>query len=174
MSEVDDSSRRARPWLHAIAGFAVGVALAVVGGLAMVRRVSEEPAPVAPPGVPAPAPGEPAPAAAPVPAPAAAARPPVARAGGTLVLERSSFPASGPVRVTLDLPEASADGDPRPVRMISQDERTLEIHGALESDRTAATIEVDPGYLQPGTYLVEVKTTERGAMPLRRYFIIVR
>ena len=40
--------------------------------------------------------------------------------------------------------------------------------------RMAATIEVDAGYLQPGTYLVEIQTTERSVFPLRRYFIVVR
>jgi hypothetical protein len=68
----------------------------------------------------------------------------------------------------------SADAEPRPVRLMSQDQRALEIPGALDSDRTAATIELDPGYLQPGTYLVEIETTEQSHFPLRRYFIIVR
>jgi hypothetical protein len=79
------------------------------------------------------------------------------------------------VRVSLGLAEPSADDEPRPVRLISQpDHRILEVSGALESGRTAATIEVDPGYLEPGTYLVEVQTTERSHLPLRRYFIVVR
>jgi hypothetical protein len=164
-----------RLWLRVVAGFAGGVALSVVVGLVLLRGGADAPAPEAPlaPPIPAPAAGEPT-HAPPAPAAAAASTGPVAHAGGTLVLQRSSFPASGPVRVTFDLPEVSADSDPRPVRVISQDERTLEIRGALGPNRAAATIEVDPGYFQPGTYLVEVKTTERGAMPLRRYFIIVR
>ena len=79
------------------------------------------------------------------------------------------------MRVSLGLPEPSADAEPRPVRLVSQpDHRILELAGALEADRRAATIEVDPGYLQPGTYLVEMKTTERSHFPLRRYFIVVR
>ena len=69
----------------------------------------------------------------------------------------------------------SADDSPRPVRLVSQpDHRILEIDGAIESGRNAATIAVDSGYLQPGTYLVEIKTTEQSHFPLRRYFIIVR
>ncbi len=93
----------------------------------------------------------------------------------TLELSRADFPSDGPVRVTLGLAEPSANAEPRPVRLVSQpDHRILQLAGALEADRRAATIEVDPGYLQPGTYLVEMKTTERGVFPLRRYFIIVR
>jgi hypothetical protein len=172
MSEEEEGSGPARVWLRVLVAFAAGAGLSVAVGLWLLGGDHEAPTPAAPSVTPAPAPSAPAPVAP--PAPAAAARPPTARAGGTLVLQRAAFPASGPVRVTLDLPEVSADAEPRPVRVISQDERILEIRGALGSDRTAATIEVDPGYFQPGTYLVEVKTTERGAMPLRRYFIIVR
>ena len=168
---MSESPRPPRPWLRVVGAFAAGVALSVAVGLALLRGTSEAPAPEALPPLTAPAASAPAPPAPAAPTPGSL---PTAQAGGTLVLQRSSFPASGPVRVTLLLPEMSADGDPRPVRVISQDQRILEIRGALGSDRTAATIEVDPGYLQPGTYLVEVKTTERGAMPLRRYFIIVR
>ena len=79
------------------------------------------------------------------------------------------------MRVKLGLAEPSANAEPRPVRLVSQpDHRILTLAGTLEADRRAATIEVDPDYFQPGTYLVEMKTTERGVFPLRRYFIIVR
>jgi hypothetical protein len=77
--------------------------------------------------------------------------------------------------MSLGLAEPSADGEPRPVRLISQpDHRILELSAPLEAGGTAATIDVDTGYLQPGTYLVEIRTTERGVFPLRRYFIVVR
>jgi len=157
------------PWR----AFVVGLLLALGVGYAL----RPTPEPVASP-APAPAASEAAPAApaaTDVPAPVASTAVPIAKAGGTLELDRASFPASGPVRVSLELPVESADDSPRPVRLVSQpDHRILELTGGLESGRTAATIEVDPAYLQPGTYLVEVQTTEQSHFPLRRYFINVR
>jgi hypothetical protein len=160
-----ESLRRALPYLL----FFAGMLLAIGVGYAWF----------APDRTPETKPSVPAPAATTQPAPPSATSPPAAThavaPSQTLQLERAAFPASGPVRVSLELPEMSADGEPRPVRLISQpDHRILEIPGALDSGRTAATIEVDPGYLQPGTYLVEVKTTEQSHFPLRRYFIVVR
>jgi hypothetical protein len=172
MSE-DEGTGSARPWLRVLAAFAVGVGLSVGVGLALLRGSADAPPPAPSPAIPAVAPSELAPAL-PVPAPAPAARPPI-EPGKTLRLERAAFPASGPVRVSLGLPEMSADDEPRPVRLISQpDHRILQIRGSLESGRTAATIEVDPGYLQPGAYLVEMETTERSPLALRRYWIMVR
>src|SRR5688572_21865753 len=160
------------PWR----AFLVGLLLALGVGYAL--RPTPGPvatpgaAPAAPPVAPQPAPVTPD---APKPAASTAAGTPIAKAGGTLQLDRASFPASGPVRVSLELPVASADDSPRPVRLVSQpDHRILEIDGAIESGRTAATIAVDSSYLQPGTYLIEMQTTEQSHLPLRRYFIIVR
>lgn len=94
---------------------------------------------------------------------------------GRLVLESSELAEGVPLTVHLALPEPSHDGEPRPVRLISQpDHRILELDGALSGDRTTAAIEVDPAYLTPGVYLVEVRTTERSHFPLRRYGILVR
>lgn len=173
---MGETSRSARPWRRVVVAFAAGVALAVAAWLALLGGGgSDAPDPGALP-IPAPTATEPALASPAAPAPPAAPATSHAVApSGTLVLERAAFPTSGPVRVSLELPEMSADAEPRPVRLVSQpDHRILELPGALESGRTAAAIEVDPGYLQPGTYLVEVQTTERSHFPLRRYFIIVR
>lgn len=169
-----EKSGSARPWLRVLVAFAAGAALSVGAGLSLFGGGPDTPAPAASPAIPAPKPSAAAFAAPPSPPAAPTTRHSVAPSG-KLELERSAFPTSGPVRVSLELPEMSTDAEPRPVRLISQpDHRILELPGALESDRRAATIEVDPGYLQPGTYLVEIQTTERGAFPLRRYFIVVR
>jgi hypothetical protein len=37
-----------------------------------------------------------------------------------------------------------------------------------------ATLELDPSWLLPGSYFVELQTTERSAFPVRRYAIEVR
>jgi hypothetical protein len=166
MSEPQPApARRWRLWALA---FAAGVVLAMAAGSAL-WIADREPAPTREAAA-----AEQAIAPAPVIATASSPSQPLPPSG-TLELERAAFSASEPVRVSLGLAEPSADESPRPVRLISQpDHRILEIEGALGAGRTAATIEVDPDYLQPGSYLVEVKTTERSHFPLRRYVIVVR
>jgi hypothetical protein len=93
----------------------------------------------------------------------------------TLALSRERFPAEGPVSLSLQLPEPSADAEPRPVTLLSiQDQRVYTTQGRLDDGRTTATIEVPADFLRPGTYLVQLKTTERTHFPLRRYVVEVR
>jgi hypothetical protein len=171
MSEPD-LPRRALPWRP----FVIGMVLALGIGYALRPHAGRETPPAAPAAPVPPSASAPPAVAPPAPAPPAApAGPPRAKAGGTLQLDRASFPASGAVHVSLELPVASTDDEPRPVRLISQpDHRILQVRGKIESGRGAAAIDVDQSYLQPGTYLVEVETTEQSHFPLRRYFIIVR
>jgi hypothetical protein len=78
---------------------------------------------------------------------------------GTLELDRASFPSSGPVRVALELPVAPADAEPRPVQVFSEgDNRVFDTQGRLDSERSAATIDLDPSFLRPGTISCRVKT----------------
>ncbi len=94
---------------------------------------------------------------------------------GRLVIDPEQLEAGLPLTVHLGLPEPSRNEEPRPVRLISQpDNRILELEGRLSGDRTSAAIAIDPAYLTPGVYLVEVRTTERSHFPLRRYGIVVR
>ena len=153
--------------------FAAGMILAIAVGYAVLRPDVDTaregaPEPVARKVAPAP----PAPRAE---APASPDANPRVEPSRSIELDRSKFPASGSVRVSLGLVGLSADDRARPVRVISQpDHRIVETSGALDSERTAATIELAPEYLQPGTYLVEMKTTERGPLALRRYYLVVR
>lgn len=93
----------------------------------------------------------------------------------TLALSREKFPAAGPVSLNLRLPEPSTDAEPRPVTVLSiQDQRVYTTQGRLDEGRNVATIEVPADFLRPGNYLVQLKTTERTAFPLRRYVVEVR
>ena len=94
---------------------------------------------------------------------------------GTLELARADFHGDAPVRIWLGLAEPSADAQPRLVRMFSYaDQRGTELQAKLDATRKAAAIEIDPAWLTPGTYLVEITTTERGPFPIRRYKLVVR
>ena len=183
--------RRALPWR----AFAVGLLLALAVGYVLRPRVerSASPAEPAPPAAPeasgalnalagsggAPrAPDGMAESAASAPAQTGPANPSQAKPlapFATLALSRADFPASGSVVVKIDLGAPSADDKPRLVRMFSEtDQRGILTEARLDETRTIGTIELDPNFLQPGEYFVEVTTTERSAFPLRRYAIVVR
>jgi hypothetical protein len=93
----------------------------------------------------------------------------------TLTLEHEDLPASGSVSLSLGLAEPSANAEPRPVSVLSvRDQRSYNTQGRLDADRMIATIEVPADFLRPGTYLVQMKTTESSHFPLRRYVVEVR
>jgi hypothetical protein len=94
----------------------------------------------------------------------------------TIQLDRASLTPGKPVVLRLDLEVPSRSQEPRPVRVISmEDRRILEGQGILGEDRSDARFELDPGFLSiPGRYVVEVKTTEISHFPMRRFGIEVR
>jgi len=187
-----DPPRRALPWR----AFLVGLLLALAVGYALRPSAEHGASPAAPPAAPATpespgaplaaansgaspqSPGRMAGDAASAPAPTESATPAQAKPlapFATLDLSRANFPASGSVVVQIDLGAPSADDSPRLVRMFSQtDQRGILTEARLDATRTIGTIELDPGFLQPGEYFVEVTTTERSAFPVRRYAIVVR
>ena len=170
MDDRESAPIRRRVPLWAIA-FGLGVALAVAVGY---PRAVRPPAPPAPAAVEPPPPAE---AHAPAPPPIATPRAPATplAPGGTLELSRADFPASGPVVVKLALAEPSTEGAPRRVRIFSIDDRHgIETQASLDPSLAVASLELDPSFLQPGNYFVEVQTTERSHAPVRRYAIVVR
>ncbi|HXK24756.1 MAG TPA: hypothetical protein VMS55_18945 [Myxococcota bacterium] len=129
----------------------------------------------------------PAPAPAAAPAAALAASPaPVAQpatsdelrvaSGQTIAIEASTLEPGRPVVLHLVLGEPSRSDDPRPVRILDAEDgsRNLEAKAVLEDGRSEARFEIDPTFLHPGRYIVEVKTTEASFFPLRRYVLEVR
>ncbi|MDJ0852088.1 MAG: hypothetical protein QNK04_27275 [Myxococcota bacterium] len=95
--------------------------------------------------------------------------------GETLQIETAELPADRPLLLQLVLGEPSRDLEARPVRVIAPDGRLLHTRGPVdERDRLSAMIEIEPEWLKPGRYIVEVKTTEKTHFPLRRYALEVR
>ena len=162
--------RRARIVLilvvFAVVGFATAVWLSPGRGRA--------PAPPAPTGSAATAPG-----GAPAGAPAAAGdRSPYRdlriESSGTVEIAAAELVPGRPVVLHLVLGEPSKTDEPRPVRILAFDgARQFEGQGSLDSDRSEASFSVDPSFLAPGRYVVEVKTTELTHFPLRRYVVEV-
>lgn len=84
----------------------------------------------------------------------------------------ASLPESGPVSFTLVLPEPSADANPLRAHVRNERGLDIETQARIETaDRLEARLEVDAGVLSPGVYILEIHTTERSHMPLRRYAI---
>jgi hypothetical protein len=126
------------------------------------------------------APAPPAPAAAPS-QPAAAPQPATSdelrvASGETIAIESSSIQPDRPVVLHLVLGEPSRTDEPRPVRILDAEDGTRNVEGraVLEGGRSEARFEIDPSFLHPGRYIVEVKTTEPSHLPLRRYVLEVR
>ena len=95
--------------------------------------------------------------------------------GKVLPIALADLAPGEPVVVTLLLGVPSAGRAPRPTRLIAPDGRQLQLGAELAfEDRSRARLSIDPAWLTPGRYLVEVKTTEATHFPLRRYVLDVR
>jgi hypothetical protein len=73
----------------------------------------------------------------------------------------------------LEMPDEARGEGPRQVRVVDVErQRMLETTGApVSGAETGLRIEIDPGWLQPGSYLIQVKTAEKRPLALRRYVL---
>ena len=94
--------------------------------------------------------------------------------GETIEIDSKSLEPGRPVVVRLDLAVASTTDDPRPVRLLGPGGFVRLGEGALGAGRTSARYEIDPTWLTPGRYVIEVRTTEPSHFPLRRYALEVK
>jgi hypothetical protein len=95
--------------------------------------------------------------------------------GGTLELVAVELAGSEPVLLDLLLPAPPESVTDLPVRVLAPDGRVLELQGLIAAeDRGRARVVLDPAWLSPGRYIVEIQTMERTHFPLRRYALEVR
>ncbi len=151
-------------------GLALGLAAGAIA-VAMMFLWGDEPEP-APLAAPAPAAIEHDPEPASVESvPEPEARDPKAVAelvsGKKQAISLAKHPAEQPVRLTLRLPVPSASDATRPIRVVSSSGELLEIDGALNEERTAASFEVPRSFLSPGRYMIEGKTTEKSHLRIK-------
>jgi hypothetical protein len=87
----------------------------------------------------------------------------------------ADLPSGQPFLLSLTVPAVSDGVGELPVRLIAEDGRVLELMGAVAPDeREQASVPIEANWLnRPGRYIIEVKTTEKSHMPLRRYAIVV-
>jgi hypothetical protein len=97
------------------------------------------------------------------------------QSGATLALDAASLPQDGPLVLDLVLGEPDRSEEPSPVRLVAPDGRVLHTQARIGGeDWLEARIEVDPEWLTPGRYIIEIKTRERTHLPLRRYALEIR
>ena len=96
-------------------------------------------------------------------------------ASGRLTIEASSLPEKGALVLGLAMVEEDGGVEPLAVRIASVDGRVFDTT-AVRQHSTApdVRIPIDTDWLQPGQYMVQIKTAGTGPLPLRRYVLEVR
>lgn len=98
----------------------------------------------------------------------------LAVSGQTLSFSADELRAGEPLVVSLRLPEPLSDDAPLPGRVLGEDGRVLELAGRVrQGDRRTASVEIDPAWLAPGRYIVELETSEHSHFPVRRFVLEV-
>ncbi len=95
-------------------------------------------------------------------------------ASGRLSLEAMALPKQGPLALGLELSDEARGSQPRPVRIIGVDGRVIDTTASLIGGAgTGVRLEIDPEWLRPGRYMIEVKTAEMIHFPMIRYVLEV-
>jgi len=116
------------------------------------------------------------PAAPPVPAPSGI-RAPAQRIAenGRLQVELAALRDGDVSAVGLDMPDEARGVEDRPVKVVDVEGRLFETTAAIADGSGAGLrLEIDPDWLRPGTYMIEVATAEKRPLSLRRYVLEVR
>lgn len=155
------------------------LAIAASGALVLALGIwlaREGDAPAPPPAPPA---AEPGPSARSAPEPRlvdpSLGRPSLA-SGEVIAIAAADLPGQGALTVELEVPPPSEGVEGLAARVVAPDSTTFESTAPLASPgRDRVRLEVPADWLRrPGKYIVEVKTTERTPLPLRRYAIVIR
>ena len=72
----------------------------------------------------------------------------------------------------LDMPDAARGEGVRDVKVVDVRGRVLELKGEpVDGAGTGLRIDIDPGFLEPGRYMIQVMTAEATPLPVRRYVL---
>jgi hypothetical protein len=94
---------------------------------------------------------------------------------GRLSIDSESLREGEVLTIALALADDAHGDEELAVRVVSLDGRTLDVT-AMPMDGMGAGVQIaiDADWLQPGSYMIQVKTTEKTPLPLRRYVLEVR
>jgi len=94
--------------------------------------------------------------------------------GGRLSIDAASLRSGDVLTLGLALAGAARGNEPLPVVIASlADGRRLEARTSLVDDESGVRLRIDPDWLKPGRYMIQIKTAEHSALPLRRYVLEV-
>jgi hypothetical protein len=94
--------------------------------------------------------------------------------GGRLSIDPDSLPEGELLALELAMPDEARGTESLAVKITSVDGRQIEAIGLpAAGSGTGLRFEIDPTWLKPGRYLIEVRTAEKIHLPLRRYVLEV-
>jgi hypothetical protein len=91
---------------------------------------------------------------------------------GRIAISSETLTPGVPVVFDLDLREEARGGGVRPVRLVGVDGRAMDATSSPGAG--GVRLEVDPEWLLPGRYMIEVRTAEKTHFPAQRYVLEVR
>ena len=96
-------------------------------------------------------------------------------AGGRLALDSSALPDEGPLILALELTDEARSSGEQAVRVISADGRRMDTTSSpLPGAGSGVRLEIDPGFLSPGRYMIEIDTEDKHPLQIRRYVLELR
>jgi hypothetical protein len=96
-------------------------------------------------------------------------------AHGKLTLEHAALPTEGPLTLDLDLLDEFRGSSERAVRIISTDGRRMDSSASpLPGAGSGVRMEIDPSFLSPGRYMIEIDTVGKHPLQIRRYVLELR
>jgi hypothetical protein len=116
------------------------------------------------------------------PAPASQAAVDIAGSGipriaahGRLILDVAELPSAGLLTLDLELPDNARGSGERAVKIMSTDGRRADTTASpLPGAESGVRLELDPGFLTPGRYMIEVATDDKHPLQIRRYVLELR
>lgn len=94
---------------------------------------------------------------------------------GRLTIDSASFGDADELNLSLELAKDARGDSPLSVRIVSVDGRVLDTSAqARNNTDDSVQIGVDKNWLQPGRYMIQIKTAEKTALPLRRYVLEIK
>jgi hypothetical protein len=91
---------------------------------------------------------------------------------GRLSVELSTLRDGDIMAIGLGMPDEARGEGPRPVRVVDIAGRAIDAEAwPIDGAGTGLRLEIDPDWLRPGRYMIQVQTAEQRHMALRRYVV---